>query len=78
MINNKRLSSLYVPNNLATRRAIFPSKSQPKCNSRVVSIPGGFSVQSNPKNLDPSYRTDLDFSVYFGGANFRLIAKERG
>ena len=28
-----------------------------------------FPYQNNPKNLDPSYKTDLDLWVYLGGYN---------
>ena len=36
---------------------------------------GSFSFQNNPKNLDPSYKMDLDLWDCFGGVKTHIIAK---
>ena len=38
-------------------------------------IRGDFSLQNNAKNLDPSYKTDLDFRESFWKGNPHLIAE---
>ena len=42
---------------------IFDKKS---CLPYFLVIRGGFCFQNNPKNIDTSYKTDLDFWVWFG------------
>ena len=35
-----------------------------------------FTPSNNPKDLDPSFKTDLDFGIVLEGKNFRLITEE--
>ena len=37
-----------------------------------------FTFPNNPKDLDPSYKTDLDFCYCFGRKKLRLITEEIG
>ena len=76
-VKTKMLIPGWLPHIFGYKTGVFPFKNdkkhvdQSKHNSAVRRV---FTSQNNTKNLDPSYKTDLDLRDYFGGENPFLVA----